>query len=101
MFELCNADVVGVVQDSPTVTADIDFYESDSMAGNTEIAADDPKDIVVTVNGASTLRYTLKKMISANDIRADRGTVRGWATRRYSYQIGAYDASYGLIIDKT
>jgi hypothetical protein len=90
---------VATVQDAPTVTAEIDFYESDLMAGNIEATLAIPKDIVVTVGGASVLRYTLKSMISGPGVQNQRGNVGGWATRKYAYQLGAYDASYGLIID--
>jgi hypothetical protein len=101
LIELNNANPVATVQDAPTVTAEIDFYESDAMAGNIEATLAVPKDIVVTVGGASVLRYTLKNMVSGPGVQNQRGNVGGWATRKYSYQLGAYDASYGLIIDKT
>jgi len=101
LIELNNANPVATVQDAPTVTAEIDFYESDLMAGNVEATLAIPKDIVVTVGGASVLRYTLKNMVSGPGVQNQRGNVGGWATRKYAYQLGAYDASYGLIIDKT
>lgn len=97
LVQLGSADTVGSVQDTPTVTCDIDFYESDAMAGNNVLTLAAPGDIVVNV-GSSAVTYTLKKMVSGPTVKSERGTVRGWATRRYSYQIGAYDASYGLII---
>jgi hypothetical protein len=97
LVEIGTADVVGSVQDAPTVTCDIDFYESDAMAGNTVLTLAAPGDIVVNV-GSGAATYTLKSMVSGPNVKGERGTVNGWATRRYSYQIGAYDASYGLII---
>lgn len=96
LSEVGSADVVGSVQDAPNCTCDIDFYESDGMAGNTVLSAAAPGDIVVSVGGAVT--YTLKNMVSGPNIKGERGTVNGWATRRYSYQTGAYDASFGLIV---
>jgi hypothetical protein len=101
LIELNNANAVATVQDAPTVTAEIDFYESDLMAGNVEATLAVPKDIIVTVGGASILRYTLKNMVSGPAVQNQRGNVGGWATRKYAYMLGAYDASYGLIIDKT
>lgn len=97
LSELGSSDIVGTVQDSPTVTCDIDFYESDAMAGNTVLALSNPGDIVVSV-GSGAVTYTLKNMVSGPGVKGERGSVGGWATRRYSYQTGSYDTSYGLII---
>jgi len=96
--ELNNANPVGVAQDAPTVTCDIDFVESDAMAANNLLTLTDPKDIVITV-GASAKVITLKNMVSGSAKRGDRGNVNGWATRRYSYQSSSESTYYGLVTD--
>jgi hypothetical protein len=98
VVEIGNTALVGLVQDVPAVSAEITFYESDLMAGNVEALLAEPKDIVLVVGGANALRYTLKSMISGPGIQNQRGNVNGWATRKYSYQAGNYDASYGLSV---
>jgi len=98
LMEFNNADPVAIRQDSPEVTCDIDFWESDAAAGNAILALATPGNIVVTVNGAAVKQLTLYNMVSGPTNRTRRKPVRGWATRRYSYT-GAGDATnYGLLV---
>lgn len=99
LMELNNADPVAIRQDSPEVTADIDFWESDSAAGNSVLALAVPGDIIVTVNGTSTKRITLKNMVSGPTVYSRRKAVRGWATRRYSYTSSGDADYYGMLVD--
>jgi len=95
LYELNNENSVATVFDSPNVTCDIDFYESEAIAGNTTLALDSPADIVITV-GTAVKTITLKNMIST--AQNERGTVRGWGSRRYSYMSKGDDTTYGLVI---
>jgi hypothetical protein len=98
LMELSNADPVCIRQDSPEVTADIDFYESDAAAGNSILALATPGNIVVTVNGASTKQITLYNMVSGPTKYSRRKPVRGWATRRYSYTSSGEATNYAMLV---
>lgn len=95
LYELNNANPVATVFDTPNVTCDIDFYESSAIAGATELALASPGDIVVTISTAK--KITCKNMVFKS--KDERGTVRGWATRRYSYESKGDSTTNGLLIE--
>jgi hypothetical protein len=95
LYELNNQNPVATVFDSPNVSCDIDFYESDSAAGEVEMALATPGDIILRV-ATNVKTITLKNMVWTG--KTIRGTVRGWASRRYSYVSKGDAATGGLSI---
>jgi hypothetical protein len=92
LHELNNSDPVGIEFDSPNVTVDVGFWESDVLMGNIEPLITAGKDIKIEVGNPVAKTIICKNMVGGT--KSSRGTVRGWATRRYSYT-GAGDATTG------
>lgn len=97
MYELSNSSPVGTIMDRPEVSMDVTWYESTSMAGETELTLSSPADCEVQIGVAGTwdtagnIKHILKNMVTQGE--AERGSVDGWAvlTQRY---ISKSDATY-------
>ena len=77
----------------PSTTTTIDFVESDSMAGNTELALASPGDIVISIGSGSGG----KRLTAVNSVftgLGPRATINGYATRQYNY-VSVQDGDWG------
>jgi len=99
LMELGSETPVSIDLSTPQVTVGIDWVESDSIAGNSELTIDSPADIVIQIGSQSGgKRLTVKNAVCTGV--GPRGVVNGYATRRYDY-ISKGDTTYGgLMIDK-
>lgn len=92
-YEMGNADPFEITNDTPAVTAEIEFYEDTLATGAFENDETTPYDIVIGVGG------TVKKITLKNCVWTDtgvRGRRQGRNTRRYSYKVIGDSTGYGL-----
>ncbi|MGQ9458329.1 MAG: hypothetical protein ACUVS5_08600, partial [Anaerolineae bacterium] len=103
VYELGTANPIFIARHQPSITLDLDFIESDSIAGTREdLTPSSPGNIVITVTAPDndTLVYTAKNMVFVS--KGQRANVGGYATRRYSYRSNGQDTTdYGLTITFT
>lgn len=93
--ELNNADVVGRAFDSPLIDVEIEFVESDNLAGNTEFAGASAGSIVIKVD-------TSTKVLTLNNVRSQETShsarVQDWGRRVYRYRSDSNTADGGLTL---
>ena len=99
MYQMSSDDPVGIEFERPEVTAEITWYESTSMSGNTAMSLSSPQDIEIQVGSATwdqadNIKHTCHNMVSSGD--GERGSVNGWATYTQRYISKGHSTSYGL-----
>lgn len=102
VYELGTENPIYVARIEPTVSIDIDWVESDNMAGNLEtLTPAAPGNITVTATGyGDTLTFTLYNMAFVS--KGQTANVGGAATRAYSYRSVGLDTDYyGLKLQST
>lgn len=92
-YEMGTEESVETTSDSPSVTAEIEFYEDTLAAGFFENEIDALKDIVIGVGGTAK-KITLKSCVWTDT--GVRGRRQGRNTRRYSYKVFGDDTTYGI-----
>lgn len=92
-YEMGTEDSVETTADSPSITAEIEFYEDTLAAGFFENEIDALKDIIIGVGGTAK-KITLKSVAWTDT--GVRGRRQGRNTRRYSYKVFGDDTTYGM-----
>jgi len=80
-YEMGNQDPFETTTETPSVNAEIEWWEDTLATGMMENESDAPHDIVIGVDGGKLL--TMKNAVWQDT--GIRGSVRGAGTRRYSY----------------
>jgi len=99
MHQLGSDDPVGINHERPEVTAEITWYDSTSMAGETVMALATPKEIEIQVGSATwdtagNIKHICHNMVTSGD--GVKGSVSGWATYTQRYISKGHSTSYGL-----
>jgi hypothetical protein len=93
--ELNNPDVVGRVFDSPLIDVEIEFLESDNIAGNVEFTGASAGSIIIYVD-------TSTKVLTLNNVRSTEtphsARVQDFGRRVYRYRSDANTADGGLTL---